>query len=101
MAEKQYLKVFWSARSISGSLAIKKYLQREFSQREIDNFYRLLNDFEKIVLAFPKLYPYSIKNKKIRRAILSKQLSVFYTLSKIQINVIAALDNRVGYSKWP
>lgn len=77
MAEKQYLTVFWSDRSISDSLAIKKYLQKEFSQREIDNFYRLLDAFEKIVLSFPQLYPYSIKNKKVHRAVLSKQLSVF------------------------
>jgi plasmid stabilization system protein ParE len=101
MAEKQYLSVFWTNRSISDSLAIKKYLQKEFSQREIDNFYKLLGAFEKIVLSFPKLYPQSIKNKKVHRAVLSKQLSVFYSLSKDQINVIAVLDNRVGYSKWP
>jgi plasmid stabilization system protein ParE len=101
MAEKQYLTVSWSNRSISDSLAIKKYLQKEFSQREIDNFYKLLDAFEKIVLSFPKLYPSSIKNKKVHRAVLSKQLSVFYNLSKDQINVIAVLDNRVGYSKWP
>jgi plasmid stabilization system protein ParE len=100
MAEKQYLTVFWTDRSISDSLAIKRYLQKEFSQKEIDNFYKLLGAFEKIVL-FPQLYPQSIKNKKAHRAVLSKQLSVFYNLSKDQINIIAVLDNRVGYSKWP
>jgi len=101
MAEEQLLSVYWTARSISDSIAIKEYLQEKFSQKEIDNFYNLLSSFEKIILLFPKLYPQSIKNKKTHRAVLSKQLSVFYTLSKGQITVVAVLDNRMGYSKWP
>jgi hypothetical protein len=101
MAEKQSLSIHWTDSSVSGSLSIKKYLLEEFSQREVDNFYKLLEAFEKIVLTFPRLYPKSIKNSKTHRAVLSKQLSVFYTVSKIQITVIAVLDTRTGYSKWP
>lgn len=101
MAESQYQYVYWTNRSISDSLAIKEYLQKDFSQREIDNFYKLLEAFEKIILQFPKLYPQSAKNKKVHRAVLSKQLSVFYSFSKDHITVIAVLDNRVSSAKWP
>jgi len=101
MAEAHYLFVDWTNRAVSDSLAIKKYLQKEFSQKEIDHFYKLLESFERIIISFPKLYPQSIKNKKVRRAVLSKQLSVFYKLAKDHIIVLAVLDNRVGYSKWP
>lgn len=101
MAEKQYAYVEWTDRSVTDSLEIKKYLQKKFTQREIDNFYQLLAAFEKIVLKFPELYPKSNRNKKVYRAVLSKQLSVFYKLTKDYISVVAVLDNRVGYSKWP
>jgi plasmid stabilization system protein ParE len=101
MADRQYLYVHWTDRSIANSLTIKNYLQYNFSQREIDNYYELLASFEKIILKFPKLYPKSKKNKKTYRAVLSKQLSVFYTLSKDTVTVIAILDNRMSYSKWP
>ncbi|MGZ3766222.1 MAG: type II toxin-antitoxin system RelE/ParE family toxin [Mucilaginibacter sp.] len=101
MAKKDGLTVYWTNRSISDSLNIKEYLNKEFSQREIDNFYKLLEAFEKIVLSFPNLYPQSIKNKKVYRAVLSKQLSVYYKLSRDQIIIIAVLDNRVGFSRWP
>ncbi len=101
MAEKQRVSVDWTNRSLSDSLTIKDYLQEKFSQREIDNFYKLLEAFEKIISSFPTLYPKSVKNKKAHRAVLSKQLSVFYSISKDQITVIAVLDNRMGYSKWP
>ena len=101
MAEESDMSVHWTNRSLSDSLTIKEYLQIKFSQREIDNFYKLLETFEKIVSSFPALYPKSMKNKKVHRAVLSKQLSVFYSISNDQITVIAVLDNRMGYSKWP
>src|SRR5438045_2244145 len=101
MAEDHYVFVDWTDRSISDSLVIKKYLEKEFSQKEIENFYKLLEAFENIILSFPRLYPQSTKNKKIRRAVLSKELSVFYKLSRDKVIVLAVLDNRVGYSKWP
>jgi hypothetical protein len=79
---------------------IKAYLQQKISQREIDDFYKLLEASEKIILSFPKLYGRSIKNKKVHRGV-SKQLSVFYALSKDSIIMVAVLDNKMGYSKWP
>lgn len=101
MAEKRGLEIQWTDRSFTDSLSIREYLLEEFSQKEVDNFYKLLEAFEKIVLIFPNLYPKSIKNSRTHRAILSKQLSVFYIVSKIQITVVAVLDTRMGYSKWP
>ena len=101
MPEKQYEYVYWTDRSISNSSDIKQYLLRDFSQKEVNNFYTLLESFEKIILLFPKLYPKSLKNKNVHRAVLSKQLSVFYILKKDHIVVVAVLDNRVGYTKWP
>ena len=83
MAEApSFLFVDWTNRAISDSLAIKKYLLKEFSQKEIDHFYKLLESFEKIIISYPKLYPQSTKNKKVRRAVLSKELSVFINYQK-------------------
>ena len=39
----------------------------------------MLSDFENVAASFPQLYPLIINSEKIRRAVLSKQLSVFYT----------------------
>lgn len=71
MAETTF-SVIWTEQSLSDSQTIKNYLQYYFSQKEIDNYYRLLESFEKIVLMFPKLYPQTNKSKEIRRAVLSK-----------------------------
>lgn len=101
MAETQNLPVFWTARSQADSLTIKAYLRYHFSNREIDNYYKLLETFEKIVSSFPKLYPLTNKNKEIRRAVLSKQLAVFYLADRDKITVLAILDNRMSDTKWP
>ena len=95
------ISIFWSGRAIKGTLVIREYLQLKYIQREIDNFYLLLESFEKRVIPNPKLYPKSTKNSKFHRAVLSKQLSVFYSVSKNAIRVIAVVDNRMGFSKWP
>ena len=100
MAE-EILSVIYTDKANADSLTIKNFILFKFTQREVDNFYKMLATFERIVSAFPEIYPLSTENQEIHRAVLSKQLSVFYSLSKDQINVIAVLDNRVGYSKWP
>lgn len=101
MAEAQNLSIIWTNRAQADSLIIKAYLKYHFSQREIDNYYRLLETFEKIVSIFPKLYPLTNKRKRVRRAVLSKKLCVFYTLDQYKVTVLAILDNRMDDIKWP
>jgi len=45
--DNKKISIFWSGRAIKGTLVIREYLQLKFSQREIDNFYLLLEAFEK------------------------------------------------------
>ncbi|WP_462228077.1 hypothetical protein [Mucilaginibacter sp.] len=61
----------------------------------------MLTSFEKTVSTFPEIYPLSTKNQEVRRAVLSKQLSVFYTIINNEILVIGMIDNRMDYAKWP
>jgi plasmid stabilization system protein ParE len=94
MAEN-ILPVIYTNRSISDSIAIKNFILVKFTDREVNNFYKMLETFERVVSAFPDLYPQSITNQYVRRAVLSKQLSVFYKVKKNEISVIAMIDNRI------
>lgn len=93
MAEQKRLIVEYSAQSLSNASEIITYLQNKFSEKEIDKFYKSLSNFEKTVSIYPTLYPES-QNMKIRRAVLSKVLSVYYLINKNKIAVVAILDNR-------
>jgi len=78
MPEKKVSIVKWTENSLKNAVAIKNYLKENFSTKEIDRFYSLLFNFEEVISFFPELYPQIIKEHKIRRAVLSKEVSVFY-----------------------
>ncbi len=101
MPDSQKLPIFYTNRAVSGLIAIKAYLLEHFTQREVDRFYTMLQSFEKVVSIFPDLYQISAKSNKVHRAVLSKQLSVFYRASESRVTVIAIMDNRMDYSNWP
>lgn len=86
--------VIWSERSLRNALTIKRYLDDNFSYQEVRQFLQLLEDFETAVAHFPDLYPQSKKETELRRAVLNKHLSVFYTVRKDKIVVVAMQDNR-------
>lgn len=94
MPKPKIASITWTDRSLQNAVSIKEYLSNNFTQKEIDNFYILLQEFEIVVCAFPKLYPESGIKKNIRRAVLSKVLSAYYRVNKNQIEVLALLDNR-------
>jgi hypothetical protein len=100
MPDKKPLPVLWTNRSLDNARSIKKYLLHKFTQKEVNIFFALLTAFEKAVSLFPKLYPVSSQQRQIRRAVLSKELSAFYRISKNGIEVLALIDNRCDSSEW-
>jgi plasmid stabilization system protein ParE len=101
MSDTGLIKIVYSDRSHVDIRTIRNYLLYKFTQREVDKFYSMLSNFEKLVTVFPDLFPVITSNKKIHRAVLSKQLSVFYNYSKSTISIVAILNNRMDYAKWP
>jgi len=101
MGENKSVTVHYTKRANADALTIKNYLLYKFTPREVDHFYHLLETFERAVKPFPELYPIANNGKKIRRAVLSKQLSVFYRVRHNRISVNAILDNRMDPTKWP
>jgi plasmid stabilization system protein ParE len=88
------LDVEWTNRSLSNAQNIRDYLTSEFSSKEVHHFEDLLRHFEDTVSIFPKIYPTSTKYPSLRRAVLHKLTSVFYTIRDDKIIVIAIQDNR-------
>jgi hypothetical protein len=93
MTKKRKLVVDYSQQSLKNAKEIVAYLKLKFSEKEVNNFFQTLNDFENIVSIFPTLYSESQK-KKVRKAVLSKVLSVFYSIKRNKISIIAIFDNR-------
>lgn len=88
------LKVEWTKRSLGNAKKIQAYLLGKFTEKEVQNFENLLEDFERTVSIFPQLYPQSEKYPKLRRAVLHKFTSVFYSIHENKIVIVAMQDNR-------
>ena len=93
MADREKLTVEYSIQSLQNAREIVAYLKRKFTENEVSKFYQALDDFEKVISSYPTLYSES-KKKKIRRAVLSRVLSVYYSINENTISIIAILDNR-------
>ena len=70
MTKKRKLVVDYSQQSLKNAKEIVAYLKLKFSEKEVNNFFQTLNDFESIVSIYPTLYSESQK-KKVRKAVLS------------------------------
>ena len=98
MPEKPLFEVYWTDTAFNNASKIKNYLSKNFSEKEVAVFYSLLAAFESVVSAFPYLYPSTNNNIGIRRAVLNRNLSVFYRIHKNRVDVLAAFDNRKNLS---
>ncbi len=87
-------KVIWTNRSLKNAINIKNYLSGKFSLKEVTNFEVLLKEFETTVAHFPTLYPESTIKNRIRRAVIHKNTTIYYTFSDAVVTVIAMKDNR-------
>jgi|SRR5688572_26946366 len=99
MPAKRALVIEWSARSLKQTAGIQDYLITKFSEKEVAGFYDLLLSFESTVARFPDLYPKFSGRKKLHRAVLNKNLSVYYSVTKSRIFMVSVLDNRMDHSK--
>lgn len=100
MPKRKVASILWTERSLQNAISIKEYLISNFSDKEVDRFYAVLQSFEIAVCAFPELYPQSSVKRDIRRAVLSRVLSAYYRVNNGKIEVIALLDNRCDVSQW-
>ncbi len=86
--------VEWTKRSLLNAIAIKNYLIQKFTVKEVVKFERLLRQFESTISNFPTLYPESISQKLLRRAVIHKNTTVYYIFNKDKVTIIAMKDNR-------
>lgn len=85
-------KIFWTDEAIQNLEEILDYLNNTWTKREIDDFKKRLSKQISIIQQNPNLFPISRYNTRLRKAVLSKQISVFYEVSE-QVVYLAYLFN--------
>lgn len=91
--------IFWTDEAIQNFESILRYLEQEWSEKEISNFKAMLNKRLGLIQKYPELFPSSEKVPHLRKAVLSKQTSVMYRISDDKIFIVHLFDNRQDPNK--
>jgi plasmid stabilization system protein ParE len=78
-------KIFWTNEAINNLEEILNYLINNWSQKEVVNFKSKLSKQLDLILSNPKMFPISKHNPRLRKAVLSRQTTIFY---EIKDNII-------------
>ena len=83
-------KLFWTEEVINNLEEILDYLVQNWSQKELDDFKSRLKKHLEFIQRFPLMFPVSNYSPRLRKAVLSKQTTVFFEI-KNEMIVIAYL----------
>lgn len=87
-------KIFWTDEAINNLEEILAYLKSRWSEREIESFKKRLSKQISLIEQNPKLFPVSHFNPRLRKAVLSKQTTIFYEVYGQTIYLLYLFNNR-------
>ena len=92
-------KLFWSDESLSNLDSILSYLESEWSEKELTSFKRRLSKQLELIQQNPKLFPITEIQPRLRKAVLSKQTTIFYELREFEIYIAYLFSNRMDTNR--
>lgn len=93
------LKVIWSEEAENNLNEISECILESWNEKILQEFLGKLNYCIKQIQQFPELFPASLVAYKIRKCVITKQVSLFYIISKSGIEIAALFDNRQSAEK--
>ena len=73
-------RIFWTEEAIHNLEEIIDYLSTRWTQREVDKFKSKLSKQIDLIKRNPRMFPVSTFQPRLRKAVLSRQTSVFYEI---------------------
>jgi len=86
-------KFVWSQEAINNLEEILDYLILNWSQKEVVRFKKKLSKQIDLIIQFPKMFPVSVYNTELRKAVLSKQTTLFYKIKGNEIFLVYLFVN--------
>ena len=87
------IKIFWTNDALINLESILDYLENRWTRKEIDKFKKMLGRQLDLIMKNPKLFPISEHNPRLRKAVLSRQTTIFYELSANKIYLVYLFSN--------
>lgn len=95
---KSISKLIWSRRAQTDLTSILNYLEENWTEKEITEFFKKLEKQIFIIQEQPKAFPATKKNN-VRRSVLSKQTTIYYDILGDVIRIVALFDTRQNPKK--
>ena len=87
-------KLHWSDESLKNLEEILDYLSSRWTQKEIDRFKHKLSRQLGLIIQNPYMFPVSTYNPYLRKAVLSKQTTIFYKIEDFKVSIAYLHINR-------
>ena len=87
-------KLHWSEESVRNLEEILEYLNTKWTFREVESFKCKLGKQLNLITHNPYLFPVSTYNPRLRKAVLSKQTTIFYELREENLYLVYLFVNR-------
>ena len=87
-------KVVWTDEAIDNLESVLFYLDHIWTQREVDNFKQKLGKKIELIEQNSKIFPVSEYHPRLRKALLSKQTTIFYEIADHVINLVFLFNSR-------
>jgi plasmid stabilization system protein ParE len=91
---KSTYRIIWSEEAFTGFKEIVSYLEKRFSERDVSKFIKKFDKQLDSIKSNPRTFPVSSGSKTVRRVIVAKLTSVYYSFDQDTIQLIAIHDNR-------
>jgi plasmid stabilization system protein ParE len=91
---KSTYKIVWSDEALNSLRDIIEYLENRWTRKEIENFARLLDKQLELIASNPYLFPKGSQSNSVRKSVLTRQTSIYYSIKGKEVHLISIFDNR-------
>lgn len=84
----------WSLQARNDLKSIFEYISVSWSEKAVREFAKKLHKRISLIRTYPSLFPKSLQKENVRRAVLTKQITIFYSDLNETINIISVFDVR-------
>ena len=92
-------KIIWTNEALSNLKNVIAYLEKHWTEKEIKRFSLLLDRNLDLIQNNPTLFVEYNKAKKVRKSVLTKQVTIYYRVVNNDIQIITLFDSRQSPKK--
>jgi plasmid stabilization system protein ParE len=89
----------WSEESVNNLDEIIDDIKRKWTDKEVNNFKKKLSHQLDLIIKNPFMFPASLHRPRLRKAVLSKQTTIFYEINEDTVFLTYIYLNKKDFSK--